>query len=106
MAATVVRDDAIYLRQEEHHLRVPVIGRQGPAVMEYDGLAAAPILVVDLRAVLGCDRAHQVLSFWIDASCCGGRVASRQFSLRERIRRRKCSPASDRGAHFQELPAG
>src|SRR5437899_1772023 len=45
MAAPVVGDDAIALLEEEHHLGVPVIRRQRPAVAEHDGLPFAPVLV-------------------------------------------------------------
>src|SRR6266581_2068744 len=52
MAAPVVGDDAIPVLEEEQHLRVPIIGRQRPAVAEDNRLAGAPVFVVDLRAVL------------------------------------------------------
>ena len=42
MAAPVVRYDAIAAVGEEQHLRVPIIGRQRPAVAEDDGLSLAP----------------------------------------------------------------
>ncbi|MGY3355239.1 hypothetical protein ACVWZK_001902 [Bradyrhizobium sp. GM0.4] len=58
MAATVMRDDAIAARDEEHHLRVPVVSRQRPAVTEHDRLATSPVLVEDLDAVLGGDGGH------------------------------------------------
>src|SRR4030095_9452634 len=58
MAAPVVGYDAIATLDEEQHLRVPIIGRQGPAVAEHDRLAVAPVLVEDLNAVFGGDRAH------------------------------------------------
>ena len=60
MAAPVVSDDAIAVPEEEQHLRVPVIGAKRPATAEYDGLAMAPVLVVNLRTIFGCDRAHVV----------------------------------------------
>src|ERR1700676_1416135 len=58
VAATVMGDDAIAVMEEEQHLRVPVIGRQRPAMAEHDGLTFTPVLVEDLNAVLGCNRAH------------------------------------------------
>ena len=61
VTAPVVGDDAIAVLEEEHHLRVPVIGRQGPAMAEHDGLTISPVLVEDLRAIRGGDRAHGVL---------------------------------------------
>src|SRR4029453_13053134 len=48
MAAPVVGYDAIAVLEEEQHLRVPVIGRQRPAVAEDDRLSAAPVLIIDL----------------------------------------------------------
>ena len=45
VAAAVMSDDAIAVIEEEEHLRVPVIGRQRPAMAEDDGLTFAPILV-------------------------------------------------------------
>src|SRR5436189_3703756 len=48
MAAPVVGDDAIAVLEEEQHLRVPVIGRQRPAMAEHDGLTFAPVLIVDV----------------------------------------------------------
>ncbi len=46
VAALVVRDsDAIALLQEEHHLVVPVVRTQRPAVMKPGGGPSAPILV-------------------------------------------------------------
>ena len=61
MAAPVMGDDAIAVLEEEQHLGVPVVGRQGPAVAEHDGLTASPVLVEDLRAIRRRDRAHVVL---------------------------------------------
>src|SRR5213592_4634342 len=58
VASSVMGDDAIAVFEEEQHLRVPVIGRQRPTMAEDDGLSFAPILVVNLRSVFGCDCAH------------------------------------------------
>src|SRR5215469_4839716 len=61
----VMRDDAIAIGKEEQHLRIPVIRRQRPAVMEGDRLRVfwAPILVENLGAVLRNDRVHGAGSF-------------------------------------------
>src|SRR5229473_639288 len=56
------RDDATTVFEEEQHLRVPVIGRQRPAVAEHDGLALAPVLVKDLDVVFGRDGRHALSS--------------------------------------------
>src|SRR2546426_4243789 len=47
MAAPVVGYDAIAVPEEEQHLRVPIIGRQRPAMAEDDGLSFAPVLITD-----------------------------------------------------------
>src|SRR5437867_5639965 len=58
MSAPVIGYDAIAVLEEEQHLRVPIIGRQRPAVAKHDGLTFAPVLVEDLNAVFGGDRVH------------------------------------------------
>jgi hypothetical protein len=62
MSAAVVGDDPITLLQEEQHLRIPVIAREGPAVAEHDRLSLAPILIVDLGSIGGRDRWHRTVS--------------------------------------------
>ena len=62
VTAPVMGDDAVALLQEEQHLVVPVVGRQRPPMAEHDRLARAPVLVEDLRAVVGGDRGHLNLS--------------------------------------------
>jgi hypothetical protein len=51
--ASIRSDHAVSVRGEEKHLIFERIGRQWPAVAEHDGLAHAPVLEVDRRAVLG-----------------------------------------------------
>ena len=53
MAAPVVGNDAVAAHSQVKHLVFPGVGRQGPAVAEDDGRAAAPVLVVDQGAVGG-----------------------------------------------------
>ena len=48
MPAPVMGDDMIAVVEEEQHLRVPVIGRQRPAMTEHDGLTFAPVLIIDV----------------------------------------------------------
>src|ERR1700758_397977 len=79
MAAPVMGYDAIAVLEEEQHLRVPIIGRQRPAVAEHDGLTFAPVLVEDLNAVFGGDRSHAGL-LW---RCVGARIEE-TFDERER----------------------
>ncbi len=62
VAAPVDPDDPIAVLDEEQHLRVPVVGREGPAVMEDDGLTVTPILVEDLDTIFGRDCAHGISS--------------------------------------------
>jgi hypothetical protein len=62
VAAAVMCYDAIALLEKEQHLRVPVIGRQWPAMAENDGLTFAPVLVKNLCAVFCCDRTHVLYS--------------------------------------------
>src|SRR5437667_632602 len=79
MAAPVMGDDAIAVLEEEQHLRVPIIGRQRPAVAEHDGLAFAPVLVEDFNAVFGRDRAHVLSPLYGVTS-----LESAGFSIRRR----------------------
>ena len=47
---------------EEHHLGVPIVRRERPAMAEHDRLALAPVLIEYLDAVLCCDRRHDFVS--------------------------------------------
>src|SRR6185436_14760780 len=69
MAAPVVRDNAKAAFQEEQHLRVPIVGRQRPAMAEHDRLTLAPVLVEDFDSVFGGYRAHRLRS----VACNAGR---------------------------------
>jgi hypothetical protein len=62
VAAAVMSDDAIAAIEEEQHLRIPVIGRQRPTMAEDDGLAFAPILIINLDAVFCFDKTYVSLS--------------------------------------------
>jgi hypothetical protein len=61
MTSAVMSYDAKAVLEEKNHLRVPVIGRQRPAMAEHDGLTFAPVLVKDLNAVFGRNRTHGYL---------------------------------------------
>src|ERR1700694_4175700 len=63
MSAPVVGNDAIAVLEEEQHLRVPIIGRQRPAVAQHDGLPFAPVLVVDFRPIFRRNCRHLMFSF-------------------------------------------
>ena len=56
VAAPIMGDHAIAVGEEKQHLRIPVVGRQRPAVTEHDGLTFAPVLVKDFDAVFGFDE--------------------------------------------------
>jgi len=61
--AAVVGDDAVAPVQEIHHLDIPVVGAERPAVGEHDRRAAAPVLVEDLDAILRCHTIRSHLRF-------------------------------------------
>ena len=60
MAAPVMGNHSEALVEEEQQLRIPIIGRQRPAVAKHNGLTFAPVFVVNLRAVFGRNRAHSL----------------------------------------------
>src|SRR5258705_9857437 len=57
MAPSVMGDRAEAVLRQEEHLAFPRVGIQRPAVRERYGRALTPVLIVDLRAVRGRDRA-------------------------------------------------
>src|SRR5207253_11307837 len=80
VASSVMGDDAIAVSEEEQHLRVPVIGRQRPAVTEDDGLSFAPILIIDVDVssafFSNSDVWHCNSSFVLGAYSCRPRFIS------------------------------
>src|SRR5438477_6721686 len=48
VTSSVMGDDAIAFLEEEQHLRVPIIGRERPAMAEHDGLTFSPVLIIDV----------------------------------------------------------
>jgi hypothetical protein len=60
MAAPVMRNDAIAVPEEKHHLRVPVVCAERPAMMEDDRpcIFRSPILEEDIDAVANSNEAH------------------------------------------------
>ena len=64
MAAAIVGDEAIAARCEEEHLVFKGVCAERPAMAEDDGLTLAPIVVVNLRAVLRRDRRHGGYSWY------------------------------------------
>src|SRR6202045_182613 len=87
MASAVMRYDAITVLEEEQHLRVPVIGRQRPAMAEHNGLTFAPVLIVDLRPVFGCNCTHAtpslpvLLPLLTKSARCSGATAGRSVMI-------------------------
>ncbi len=62
MAAAVMGDAAISAGSQKEHLVFKGIRAERPAMAEDHGLSAAPVLVIDLRAVFGRDRGHGIIS--------------------------------------------
>src|ERR1700733_9259946 len=58
MTPPIVGNHPIPMLQKEHHLRVPIVGRQRPSVRENDGLPFSPIFVINIYSISRCDRAH------------------------------------------------
>ena len=48
----------------KQHLRVPVVSRERPAVAEHDGLSTAPVLIIDLHPIFGCNCTHRFTPFY------------------------------------------
>jgi hypothetical protein len=79
VAASIMRDAAVAVRSEEEHLVLEGVGAKRPAVAEHDRLSLAPIVVIDVRAVLGRDRAHRcVLAVVEQTTPMSGERASRE----------------------------
>src|SRR5262249_51364450 len=68
MTSSVMCDAAISARGQEEHLILEGIGAERPAVAEHHWLPVTPIIVVNLRAVLGLDRTHDYSSAGNDDS--------------------------------------
>src|SRR6202011_3917328 len=62
MSAAVMSDNAVSALEKEHHLSVPVVCRERPAMVEEQRLASAPVLVKNLSAVFRGDRCHGMTS--------------------------------------------
>src|SRR5262249_47934993 len=69
MAAAVMGDAPVAMRDQEKHLVFEGVRAQRPPMAEDDGLPRAPVFVVNLGAVLGGDRAHTVLSLVVMLGC-------------------------------------
>ncbi len=62
VAATVMGDNAKAAIQKEHHLRIPVVRRQRPAMRKHHGRPAAPIFVEDVNAIFRAHLFHRIRS--------------------------------------------
>lgn len=61
MAASIMGDASVTLGCKKEHLVLKSIGAQRPAVTEDNRLTCTPIIVVNLRSVLGSNRAHALI---------------------------------------------
>ena len=59
VATAIMRDHTIAAQNEVHHLRVPIVRGQRPAVVKDDGLPGAPVLVEDLYTVFSSEAGHR-----------------------------------------------
>src|SRR5580658_8581240 len=64
VTAPVMSDDAIAFGKKKQHLRVPIVGRQRPAMVEHDGLCVlrAPVLIEYFDAIGGFHGLHILVS--------------------------------------------
>src|ERR671935_1770660 len=58
MAAAVMSDAAVSAGRQKEHLVLEGVRGERPTMAEDHGRSAAPVLVINLRAVLGRHRAH------------------------------------------------
>ena len=58
MATAIMGNYSITVPQEKHHLRVPIVSGEGPAVVEEERLTCALVLEINLSAIFGCDCCH------------------------------------------------
>jgi hypothetical protein len=79
MAATVMRDDTIAVREEEHHLVIPIVSRKRPTVVKHDWARClwTPVLVENLGSVAGLDARHFPVSVYCSCAIAGGRRQSK-----------------------------
>src|ERR1041384_4649477 len=62
VTAAIVCDAAITSGREKVHLVIKRVGRQRPTMTEDHWLAAAPVVVIDLRPIFCRNRAHSASS--------------------------------------------
>src|SRR5215467_776657 len=59
MPAPIMSDNPVAVSQEEHHLGIPVVGGERPAMVEDKWLPGSPILVENFCAVFCRDGGHR-----------------------------------------------
>src|SRR5579862_6968781 len=103
MSAPVVSDHTIALIEEEHHLIVPIVSRERPAVAKHDGLTFAPVLVINFESVFRGNRGHvmTLLGGW---KCVGGHYAPIARIFCERLMTSAGDPSSARWWHWGPRP--
>src|SRR4030088_186460 len=82
MAAATVSDAPVSTRRQEEHLIVPGIGAERPPMAEDDRLTLAPVLEIDLRAILRGDRVHAL--FRLHVSCQGSKARTEAWAVEPR----------------------
>ena len=88
MPPAVMGDAPVSVSGQEHHLVFPCVRVQRPAMAEDYGLSAAPVFVIDLRAVFGCDHLMSIAPITGKSSPCSLndlRHNSEQASSRGRV---------------------
>ena len=60
MPAAVMRNHAVAALAQKHHLRIPGVAAQRPAVGEDNGLPTAPVLIENPCSILGSKHTHGV----------------------------------------------
>src|SRR5580658_8763109 len=58
MTPAIMSNYAITVLKEKQHLRIPIVRRERPSMVEDDRLAVAPILVIDLCSIFCSDERH------------------------------------------------
>src|SRR5215475_9786673 len=92
VATPVMCDNAVALREEVQHLVVPVVGTQGPSMMEHNrlGIAGTPIFVEDVSAIFRGHGTHCRCScmFRRPLTCytVSGRASQSQKTKRDAVR--------------------
>src|ERR1700680_3037083 len=86
MPAATRGDPAVSVGGQKDHLVFKDIRRQRPAVAEGDGPPLAPIVVIDLRSILGLERRHfaSPSSLWARSAALVCAVLLRHLRLRPR----------------------